>query len=280
MTVTLTETPESRAQSYSATGDASLTLLYKASGEQDDATVRNYVAASTPATVNALSGTLYRKTIRLAAEGFQLYAVEVEYAPPDRTTLTSGSYTFSFDTTGGTVHITQAKTHLSSRNHAGDIANAAHAGSIGVKQDGTVEGCDIIIPKLKLTFVFKFPAGRITADYVKGLASITGMTNRFPFLGYNAGELLFLGAVGSAGSETETEVTYEFEASQNLTGAKVGVSPYDITFNKAGHNYVWENYADAVVNGKGRTVIDEVHVEQVYDDADFAAAFNWGIFTG
>ena len=273
VSVTLTETPESRGQSYSATGDASLTLIYKASGEQDDATVRNYVAANTPATVNALSGTLYRKTIRLAAEGFQLYAAEVEYAPPDRTTLTSGSYTFSFDTTGGTVNIKAAKAHVHSYPTNGNF----HKGAIGVKQDGTVEGCDIIIPKLKLTFVFKFPAGRITADYVKGLASITGMVNRLPFLDYQAGELLFLGAVGSAGSETETEVTYEFEASQNVTGiTSAGVTG----IAKAGHEYLWQEFGDDVDSGVGVTIAKRVHIEQVYDSADFAAAFNWGIFTG
>lgn len=269
MTFTFQETPESRAQSYGAVGTDAVTLIYKAVGEQNDATVRTYAAANAPATVTGLYGTLYRREITLRPDGFQQYFVEVQYG----NFVPTNSYTFNFDTSGGTTNVQCAKSHVRTYPVNGDF----HKGAIGVEQDGRVSGVDVISPKLRLNFAFKFPAGRITAAYVKTLAAATGKLNLYRFIGFDPGELLFLGASGSDGTNSEMEVTFSFEASSNATnfasGGITGIS-------KLGHEYLWHEFSDAVDTGVAVTRASRVHIEQVYDYADFQNVFGWNIFTG
>lgn len=276
---TFQETPESRAQNYSTSSQNSISLQYKAVGEQDDAIVRNYANANVPATVNGLAGTLYLRELRLRPDGWQQYYVDVEYGPANQGTIPTGSYTFNFDTTGGTTNIKCAKSHIHSYYASGITPTPTnpHKGAIGVKDDGSVEGADIVIPKLKLTFAFKYASGIITPAKVKAIASITGCVNSSPFIGFAAGELLFLGASGSDGTNSQMEVTFNFEASQNVTGISVG----GVTgIAKHGHEYGWEEFADGVDTGRGIVKASAVHIEQVYDTADFGSVFGWNIYTG
>lgn len=274
MTYTFEETPESRAQQYGTSStDDSVTLQYKSVGEQNDATVRLYAEANAPGTVNGLNGTLYRKTIALRPDGFAQYYVDVMYGPLDIKALPSGSYTFNFDTTGGSVNIKCAKAHVASYG----TSPPSHNGAIGVRGDGTVDGAEIVIPKLRFNLAFRFPSGTITIAYMKAIASITGTTNSKRFLGFDAGELLFLGATGSNGSVSEMEVSFAFEASTNATGITTG-GISGVT--KKGHDYLWHEFGDEVDTGKPVTRAKYVHVEQVYDSADFDAYFGWNIFTG
>ncbi len=274
MAFSFQETPESRAQSYSADSDE-ITLIYKSVGEQNDATVRSYAVTGSPATVTGLTGTLYRKSIDLRPDGFQQYFVEVRYGRLTSNSLPVSSYTFNFDTTGGTTNITSAKEHINSYPTASTPPN--HHGSINVRPDGTVDGAEIVIPKLRLTFNFNFPSGVITAAYMKSVAAITGTTNQYRFLGFEPGELLFMGASGGDGSNTEMTVGFQFEASANATGfSSGGIS----SISKKGHEYLWHEFNDEVDSGKAATRPKYVHIERVYDSADFQSVFGWNIFTG
>lgn len=277
MTITLTEKPESRAQQASA-DDASTTLLYTATGEQDDALVRAYSYANTPNYVDSLVGRLYRKSLGLHPVGFQFYDVEVGYAPGTGggPTLAIASFPFTFDTTGGTTNLKCAREHITSYPSATTTPN--HAGAIGVEQDGTVAGADIIIPALKFSIPYKYNAGDVTIQWVKNLASITGCTNSRPFLNFDICELLFAGAGGTGSSEKQVEVTFNFVASGNATGITRG----GITgIAKKGHEYAWEELGDNVdANGNGITKAKAVHIERVYNSVDFASYFNWNVFTG
>lgn len=272
MSIDLRETPASRAQQYGTASTDEVVLTYKSTGEQDDATVRNYVWNNTPTTVTGLTGTLYRKNINIRPDGWNQYIVEVSYGGLNVTTIPQNSYTFNFDTTGGTVNVKVAKAHVQSYPTAGD----PHKGVIGVQQDGGVDGADIIIPKLKFTLAFKYPAGVITVSFIKSLAAVTGTTNAYRFLGFDPGELLFLGATGSDGTAQEMEVSFAFEASQNATGLTIG----GITgIAKGGHEYGWAEFGDVVDSGKAAVNATAVHIERVYNSADWASVFNWNIYT-
>jgi hypothetical protein len=263
------ETPESRAQEYG--GSPSHELIYKAVGETDDFLVGQYALGATPLTVFRPAGVLYRRGIRVDPDGHAQYRVVVSYGKPDRTTTPVGSVTFSFDTTGGTLHVTQAKQHVATYPSGGDL----HKGAINVKQTdkgADVEGVDIIIPALKFTASFRHPQGIVTPAYVKALASITGTTNSESFLGFEPGELLFLGATGSDGTEAEAEVSYQFLASANGTGLSFG----DITgVNKGGHEYLWLSYSDEVESGEAVKQPERAFVERLYDSANWSAVFGW-----
>lgn len=268
------ETPESRAQESGTSSSATHKLVYKAVGEQDDYTVHAYAIANTPLYVTRPTGILLRNSISITPDGFNQYTVEASYGRPDKNAIPANSYTFNFDTTGGTVNVKCAKQHINTYPSGGPN----HNGMIGVEKDGKVNGADIIIPKLRFTLTFKFASGIITIAYMKALADVTGTVNSVNFLGFAPGELLFMGATGSNGTQTEMEVSFSFEASPNVTGLSRGT----VTgIAKKGHEYIWEQ-PDDDVDGDDNAVqtVTAVHVERVYDTADWNPTFKWNIFTG
>ena len=247
----------------------SLTTKYRAVGELDDFTIQQFARAATPIIELTTAGYLYRQNISVDEVGWRIYEVTVNYGQKKRET---GSYSWSFDSTGGSVSIKAAIDHRGSYPSGGD-ANP-HNGSIGVSADGKdVEGAEIIIPALKLSVTFRHPQAEVTMPFVKTLARATGQTNAYEFLTYEPGELLFMGATGSDGSETEAEVTYQFAASENVSdlvlGGIAGIA-------KRGFDWVWIEF-DAGESTDGKPVLkpSRVHVEQVYRELDFGSTFGW-----
>lgn len=262
------ERTESRT--YQDGSNATKTLLYRAQGTTDGDYVAAFARSYAPAVIPSAAGILYRGDIRIDPAGHSLWDVSVPYGTRKQQT---GSYTWSFDTTGATVRITSAREHVASYPSGDD--NDPHKGTIGVTKDGDVEGTDIIIPVLKLQVQFRHPLGVVSLPFAKKLARLTGTTNSSPWLDSNfaAGELLFLGAQGSDGSEAEAEITYNFAASENVNDLSFGNISGIV---KAGHHYAWVEYKDAVSDGKPATQPARVHVEKVYGEANFAAEFGWG----
>ncbi len=263
MTFSFEETPESRSQE---SGDNQYhELVYTASGEFDDAQVHSYALSLAPLTVARPTGTLYRTGIVVEPVGHKLYEVRARYGR-------HGSATFTFDTTGATVNVQCAKEHRGSYTAAGADGDGNHSGAIKVREGGDVQGADIVIPALKLTYTYRHPRGVVNETYAKTLAGATGCTNLNPFRGFSPGELLFFGASGSDGTDAEAEVSYQFIASQNVVGMSIGA----ITgIAKDGHDYVWVEFEDAVVNGRACKVPLRANVERVYDPIDFASVLGW-----
>ncbi len=244
------------------------TDIYGASGETNRGTVMTISRAIIPPTVITSAGTLYLQTIRVDPDGYNQFTVTAPYGKQKKQ---AGSWSFSFDTTGGTTHVKASKEHIASYG-AGDLSNP-HSGAIGVKADKTVEGVDIVIPALKFNVEFKHPAGIITTGFAKLLASVSGKTNSDTFLDFEPGELLFLGAAGSGGSEAETSINYQFIASANVTDLEVG----GITISsKKGHEYVWLEFeSDTDAEEAACVKPTKAHVERVYDEVSFADTFGW-----
>jgi len=263
---TLQETPESRQETLNP---PAYTLVYKAVGEQDDYLVSAYALAATPLVVYRTTSTLYRKDLRIAPDGHGQYTVTVPYGPLDKSSNPTGSSTFSFDTSGATINIKGAKQHIQSSQSG----SKNHKGAIGVRGDGDVEGADIIVPALKMTYTFKHPDGVVTESFARSIAAATGRTNSATFRGFTTGELLFIGGSGSDGSDSEADVSYNFIALPNETNYTIG----DINgIVKDGHHYAWVEFEDAV-DGGGEPIRPPkvVHIERVYDSVNFASVFGW-----
>jgi hypothetical protein len=153
-----------------------------------------------------------------------------------------GSFQLSFDTTGGTVHITASKQTIAAYGTGATVND--HKQSIGVTgPDKDPEGADVVIPVLKLTATFKHPQGIITLPQIKNLARWTGKVNSDTFLTFAPGEVLFLGCTGSEGTDSPTDIQYHFACSENLTGLSIG----GITVaNKLGHHLYWIQFQSGV----------------------------------
>jgi hypothetical protein len=188
----------------------------------------------------------------------------------------------SFDTTGGTQHITQACSVGSGgtldfeKRYPSSATNMS--GAIGVDSNG-VNGVDIVVPQLQWQEQYDVPNAYVTATYVRGMAGITGTTNNAAFRGFDAGEVLFLGCSGSQEWDDQKgkgpwSLSYRFVASKNVTGQTIGsISGIE----KKGHEYLWVRYEDAVSSSSLIKQPKAVYVSKVYKDSDFSLL---GIGTG
>lgn len=261
---------ESRDSRKTTTNPPTYQAIYSAAGSADGAYVKAYAIAATPSIVATLDGMLYRQDIAIDPVGWELWKVTVPYASQTRE---SGSYRITFDTTGGTIHISASKATVA-KYPSGTAPDYKQL--IAVNKDD-VGGADVIIPALKMSVHFTHPAAIITVSRIKYLASITGMVNSATFFGFPAGEVLFLGASGSEGTDAETEVTYQFAMSSNATGLVIGA----VTgIAKKGHELAWIAYKDAL-DTPGSTALpvkqpEFVYVERVYETTDLALGLGFG----
>ena len=179
----------------------------------------------------------------------------------------TGEFAYTFDTSGGTQHITQSLATVNSYAPSGSTP-PDFQGAIGVTRDN-VEGVDIGVPVYNFSETHRKPDSEVTLAYRGTLFRLTGKVNDASFRGCDAGECLFLGASGSRCGEDEWEIQYRFAALPNKSNLTVG----SITgIAKKGWEYLWVLYADEEDNTAKRLVKRPVaaYIEKVYETASFA----------
>lgn len=246
------------------------TRRLKIDGVTDKDTAVSYAIASTPSLITTAYGILFRDDVRVTQTAYNQWTVEVPYGTRKNAT---GEWTWSFDTTGGTVHITQAKEEL--RRYP--VATAPdQLGSIAVDGD-EVKGVEIIVPVMKISVQFKHPLGVVTLAKAKFLSDMTGKTNTDTFLTFAPGEVLFLGARGSDGSEAEANIGYEFAMAANVTGQTIG-SIAGVA--KRAWEVAWIHYEPTITNvdskDRATRTAQFVYIDRVYDEVAMATALGFG----
>jgi hypothetical protein len=273
MPLTLTEKLDSRK--WNTGENASVEMVYILTGTADDVAAKALIESSTAETYNGL----VRQSINLepewvdtaASDGQWLATVRYGVKPPAEV----GESSFSFDTGGGTQHITQSISTIQRYAPPGKTA-PDFKGAIGVTHDN-VEGVDITVPVFNFTVRRRLPIAQWTAAYVGTLYALTGKVNNAGFsvtingntYSFAAGECLFLGASGDESSASEfVEVNYRFAASPNRTGITVGDI---VNIAKKGWEYLWVRYADSE-DAAAKAIIKKpvaAYVEKVYQDGAF-----------
>jgi len=247
--------------------DESAELLYLIRGTTDDGTARAALLGNSP---DFHDGLPRDDTEVEELEGLDAYLGTVRYVSPDGQPPDTGESSFSFDTSGGTQHITQSLSTVGTYASPAVPAAPDFGGAIGVTQDN-VEGVDITVPVYTFSETHYLPAGTVTNAYKGTLFNLTGKVNSGGFKGLAAGECLFLGASGSRReSEDDWEITFRFAGSPNRTGLTVG----DIAgISKKGWEYLWVRYQDTEDDNAKMLIKKPVaaYVEQVYDEGSFAA---------
>jgi hypothetical protein len=234
-------------------------LLYMVSGTEDDAVVR----ATVETTIPAIYAGLVFQSYHIAHQGGGVWEVSVRYGK--REPKETGQSSYSFDTGGGTTHITQSLQTVGSYAPPGEDP-PDFKGAIGVSTD-SVDGTDITIPVFNFKETHYISAALITPAYKVILFQLTGKVNAYPFKGFAPGEVLFLGASGSQRGPEDWEITFSFAASPNVTNLKVG----DITgIDKKGWEYLWVRYAEAEDADVLVKQPAAAYVEQVYEYGNFA----------
>ena len=171
-----------------------------------------------------------------------------------------GGSGYSFETGGGTRHLTMSRGSTRFPSNAPD-----YGGAICVDSDGTVHGVDVTMPAL--TFTINKVYSSFSASDVARVASYTGKVNSGSFEGFAAGEVLFLGASGGKRSDGKWEISYKFSVSPNESAFSVGSINVGA---KQGWDYAWVRYEDEV---SGNAVVRKpaaVYVESVYESVSFS----------
>jgi hypothetical protein len=271
MPITMVERFSSRSRRINRMGEAELRFLVN--GSEDDQAVTDHVLANAPATwadmpsqetsIEPLGGGAWDVIVRYAPSTQQNQAEPIP--PPE-----IGDSEFSFDTTGGTQHVTQAKETVAAYPHPDIGVCSDWQGAIGVTENG-VEGVDIVVPQMAYEETHQIAAYDVEAWLVGVIFGLTGKVNDAPFKGFAAGELLFLGAQGrKRKSEGFWTVTFRFAGSRNATGLAVGA----ITgIDKEGWHYLdvqYETVDDADAGMLARKPV-AARVHRVYDTGDFSS---------
>lgn len=227
--------------------------------------------------------------IEVKEEGYALYHCRVTYAGGESLQPGQGGFVgFNFSTTGGSFHISHSRETVAMYTASGQEAPDNNQ-AINVKEKGgklDIEGTDLVIPALKLTYTFRHPKGVVNEIFARALASVTSCVNSVTFRGFQPGEVLFLGADGSDGTNAEAELKYQFACEQNLVNlifkaTDAGAPNGQIAgVNKDGHDFLWIRWVDAVTEngslGEKTTKPKKIYIERLYRRISFQSVFGWG----
>lgn len=214
-----------------------------------------------------LGCTLFRDDVHGDQVAPDVYDFTVKYGP--RKPPAPGDWSFSFDCSGGTQHITQAKVHIN--DYAPPAKTAPDFdGAIGVGDDGQPAGCDVVSPVYNWTENWQMAAAYVNDAYKAAVAALVGHTNQAIFRGFAAREVLFSGAAGSISSKNPAaaDLTFKFSAKKHETGQTIGT----ITgVAVEAWEYAWVRYEQQKHAGSGKMIAvpSSVHVERVYWPGDF-----------
>ena len=259
----ITATNSSRESEY---------VIHITSGDNTELNARRGLEAAIPESYEQDGVFLYRQPVEveeltdnywLGTASYVTTSGLGEEIPPD---------TYSFDSTGGTQHITQSENTAVTVNIPANAID--YDGAIGVT-DNAVQGVDIIVPGYKFAKTVSKDNADLTPEYLVSLARLTGRINDAPFLGFEAGEVLFLGATGSiqqvngVNVEGRSDITMQFSASPNREDFTVG----SITVpRKGGWDYMWVRYEYDDTDASKKLIQKPiaVYIEEVYLKGSFS----------
>jgi|WetSurMetagenome_2_1015567.scaffolds.fasta_scaffold02057_6 hypothetical protein len=246
---------------------ASLDLNYTIFGTDSEAEAQTALAQTVP----LLYGLLKLQTVSVQPLGEHEWDGTAHYVSALKAPSAGDEPTWTFDTSGGTQHITVSKETTHRCGRFGDTAPDTK-NMIGATEDH-VAGCDITIPVYSFSETHHKTFAFVDNTYKGTLFRLTGKVCNAAFKGCAAGECLFLGATGSRrGANPFWEITYKFAASPNVTSITIG----DITVPaKKGWEYLWTRSRPEVVDsgGLGKSLWMRpwyAYTERVYEEADFA----------
>ena len=267
MAVTVQEKVDSREVT---TGDsASAMLRYVILGTADDGEATAALADTAPLYYDGLvrrSREVSPVFVDIANPDGSIWDGLARYGRREREPETGASQ-FSFDTGGGTQHITQSLSTVGAYAPPGG-APPNFRGAVGVTRD-SIEGVDIHVPVYSFNETHYLSDAYVTPGYKGTLFQLTGKVNQSSFRGFSTGEVIFLGASGSMRGADDWEISFRFAASPNrrdlVIGNIAGIS-------KRGWEYLWVSYADDEDEDTGFLVKRPVavYVEQVYEYGDFS----------
>ena len=275
------------------------TVTYLAKGSVDELTVRAAVNANAP----ALHLGFWLLRVKYSHKGGGVWIADAEYGIPPTvpgseantegggngaggtTPPTPGDDDqlgpeWSISTVGGTEKVQYGK-HVAQTSAVGiDQDSIRFGAAIGQKDsDSQPEGTEVAKPVLEFSTTRSV---RITPKYLRTVYDLTGTVNASTFLGYPAGDVLFLGIEAQFKDPAKGwQATYKFAVSPTLVGEQIlgeasdpedpdQIVPFSRQVTKSGWDYLWYGFrANPASKGKTQKPIVAV-IHRVYQRRNFA----------
>jgi len=261
------------------------------SGSCNSATLTYLVSGAVPGSTGGLAalqgvrgsaplaiGNAQRKNIAITRyRGSGVYEIEVQYRKSESTrhnTAVNGDRHWRFDVSARKLHTEEALSLVSTV--AGEFTHTPAPGCLvgwngKSGADCRISGVDILSPEMRESCVATFLSSHVTSSYKAGVMRLVGKVNSAAFHGWNAGEVLFLGAVQgeeyeNASGNALIDITFHFavrsnSATRTINGISVG--------NVAGWDHVWSITAPDPATRELK--IAGIYVSRLYEAASFAA---------
>ena len=256
-----------RSQAVDTDGSStSATVPYFVFDATDEATALDFARKNTDTYFSGMSRQSIDIDDRINENTFK---VTVKYQSDSRSLDSEDNEpepTFSFDTGGATMHLTQSLETMGS--YPDDAPD--YGGAIGYDGEN-VNGVDVVQPVMNFSETHYFKQSRVTTTFKRTIARLTGTVNSDSFRGYEAGEILFLGASGTLRGKSKSalwEINYRFSVSptkENFDVGDIGIT------RKSGWDYLWVRYSDKPEDGEVLKKPSAAYVEKVYERETFAS---------
>ena len=253
---------------------------YLIKGAADDTDARNLLLTDlgVPTTIATLENTLTRIDTECEVEeiGNGDYEGTCPYAVAEWSFQQANSFHISFDIGGASQKITQSRQTISRQVPTGGISRD-FKGAINVNKDGTIDGCEIIVPAMMYTINYTFPNSTVDAAWIRTVAGVVASVNSDTWHGFEAGECLLSRVSGQKREDTNWDLSFGVAISYNEPSLTVGaIGP----ITKKGWYYLWVFYDDAEEDvGGGVKVVHPVpvqaNVEQVYRESTYGATLGF-----
>lgn len=239
-------------------------VVFDAQGEDD---ALNSVLASAPEQY----GNAFLASVEIESrDNDTTYRVNAVYEKGSGSTASGDEESepeLSFDCSSSSKHIVRSlnqKKLYPSPDPGGMIGWNGKTGS-----DADFAGADVGTATMRETYTKQMRSADLTTAYRRTIANLTNTVNSTSFMGWEAGEVMFLGASfsGSLSGEFIT-VTFNFAIQQNERNVEVAEG---LRVNKRGWEYIW-TITETVSEGENkapRVKIINAIVDQVYRYEDF-----------
>ena len=135
----------------------------------------------------------------------------------------------------------------------------------------------------RITVSYRHPKAYLNRSYIRAVGRLRGKPNSDPFLGYDAGEVRYMGGDFTE-SESEASASYAFEISPNVTNLVMYATPTDagITIaTKSGFDIVqpvWEKDVGTTNGGDKLPIVRPKYVKVIRPKRHVAykSVFGWG----
>ncbi len=254
---------------------SSATIYYIVSEAADEATACNAAWAFAPAEYLEIPKKSAAMSERLSDT---MWKVEIRYGSESSSGSSDsgdedGEPRMSFDCSAGTKHVQVALgkntvVYIDDQEEKTLYENAEIGWNGKIGDESSATGVDVPCANLRESYTKTMSSSKLSNAQKRKYAGLTGKVNGGAFMGWQKGEVMFMGCSYSAPvkGRDKVEVSFHFQIQLNETKAKL----LDKTVSKEGYEYIWAVTKQVKTGDSVTTKPRAIIVSKVVEHANFS----------